>query len=177
MHDVPHEGPVKGSAQGWSGREDMPNQAAPMIADILAPVLAQAGFKKSKLTWRRDGRASIHLVNVQASRFGDLAYINLGVYFREYGSLSVPALPDCHVYERLNAIVPAPQRENELLSFMNKVTLEERRTELPVLLREYGLRWLDENDTVDATRARMLTRKWPMINDAVYPLLTPKKTR
>lgn len=148
----------------------MPNQAATTLAGILAPVLKENAFKKTRLVWRREREQSIQVVEVQQSRYGDLAFINLGVYFREFGANVAPAITDCHVRERLNAIVPAPLRESELMNFMNEVTLEERRQELPVLMRDYGLAWLDENPTLQAAKERMRrTGKRPLIHDDAWP--------
>lgn len=94
----------------------MPNEAARTIAEIIASTLKDAGFTKKKLTWRRERAQSIQVVEVQSSRFGELAFINLGVYFRELGASAAPDLVECHVRMRLNgrAIAAATDRPAEL---------------------------------------------------------------
>jgi hypothetical protein len=151
----------------------MPDKAASTIAHIIAPTLKEAGFRKNELTWRREREPSIQIVEVQPSRLGDLAYINLGVYFRELGANTAPDITECHVRARLNGVVPAPQRQTALMSFMNEVTLQERQAEVPVLMRDYGIAWLDENQTMQAARDRMRrTGRRPMIHDDALSFFT-----
>ena len=75
---------------------------------LLSPLLKQQGFKKSNSTWRRDQGESTAVFNVQKSQWdGGRYYINIGTYFRAFGSDAAPTENKCHVRVRLSVDEPS----------------------------------------------------------------------
>ena len=75
---------------------------ADALIEGIHPLLKQHGFKKSNATWRREQGESIAIFNVQKSQWGgDRYYVNLGTYFRAFGSNALPTENKCHVRVRL----------------------------------------------------------------------------
>lgn len=130
----------------------MPLHAASETARILAPVLRESGFIRRGRNWYRYGGDSILLVNVQQSRLPTVAYVNLGVYYYQYGMVERPKIVDCHVDTRLNSLVSNPLREMELLDLMKDIPSESRRSELRHMVRTYALPWLERMAAIDSAR-------------------------
>lgn len=56
------------------------------FAKGLAPLLKQEGFTKQRLNWRKDLGATIAVLNVQVSAWGDRSYyVNVGIYLKALG--------------------------------------------------------------------------------------------
>jgi hypothetical protein len=73
------------------------------FCSAIAPLLKEQGFKKQRLNWRKDLGASIGVLNVQISPWGDRSYnVNVGVYLKALGEESSPPHNRCHVQERLS---------------------------------------------------------------------------
>lgn len=91
----------------------------------ISPLLKKYGFKKSNSTWRRNQSESIAVLNVQKSQWGGgKFYINLGAYFREFGSEQVPTENRCHVRVRLQVNDPSNTVDSAIAWFDARATLE-----------------------------------------------------
>ena len=74
-----------------------------LFIKAVSPLLKSHGFKKSNATWRKEQAESIAVFNVQKSSWGGgRYYVNIGVYFNEFGSDTVPTENKCHVQVRLD---------------------------------------------------------------------------
>jgi hypothetical protein len=81
---------------------------AESFIQAVSPLLKAQGFRKSNATWRRSESESIAVFNVQQSPWGGgVYYVNVGVYFRELGSLLAPTENKCHVQRRLDVETPS----------------------------------------------------------------------
>ncbi len=127
------------------------------INEIVSGTLASHGFRQVGDTCYRDEPESTLVVWVQQSGWSDVAYINFGVYFRSLGQLERPKLGYCHINARLEELVPNPSRLTRLLNFnlvdgRPDATDEERRSEIPALLGEYGIPWMESVRTLELAR-------------------------
>jgi Domain of unknown function (DUF4304) len=68
------------------------------IVDDFGPKLRKLGFKKKRLTWRRETDGGIEVFNVQRSQYGSDIYLNIGLYF---GGEPEPHEYQCNVRERV----------------------------------------------------------------------------
>lgn len=50
------------------------------IVDELGSKLRKLGFKKKRLTWRRETDHGIEIFDIQRSQFGSTLFINVGIY-------------------------------------------------------------------------------------------------
>ena len=81
---------------------------AAIFIKAINPLLKAEGFKKAGSTWRREQDESIAVFNVQKSQWGDrLYYINIGTYFRKFGTETAPTENKCHVRTRLDISEPS----------------------------------------------------------------------
>ena len=135
-----------------AGSPPAPATSAAQIAKVLAPVLKDLGFVRSRFRWYRYEKESILVVDIQPARFSPGPYINLGVYYREYGISDKPGIVDCHVDDRLTALTPDPLRGDELLNPWNDISPETRREELEAMIRMYGMPWLTSFSNIDRAK-------------------------
>lgn len=66
----------------------------------------------------------------------------MGVYIRSLGEKEIPMSYDCHVFIRLDGIVPDPKRLQELLDFETTVPSDKRFQELASLVENHAIPWL-----------------------------------
>jgi Domain of unknown function (DUF4304) len=50
------------------------------IIEDFGPKLRKLGFKKKRLTWRRETDGGIEVFNIQRSQYGSEIYLNIGLY-------------------------------------------------------------------------------------------------
>ena len=80
---------------------------AESFTKAVDPLLKSHGFKRAGGTWRKDQSESIAVVSVQKSQWGGGAYyVNIGTYFRAFGSNPSPTDNKCHVQFRLEGDEP-----------------------------------------------------------------------
>jgi len=89
-----------------------------VVAKALAPILKEAGYRKSGRTFRRKNGSCVQVVNVQASAWSSadsLKFtVNLGVFFEEVSAANPfwqskvgeagPDVWSCHVRERIGNV-------------------------------------------------------------------------
>ncbi len=72
------------------------------FADLLAPQLKLAGFRKKGRTWRRGNSDVLEVFQIQGSSWDkDDFYINLGIFLKALGSDLNPSANHCHVQHRV----------------------------------------------------------------------------
>jgi hypothetical protein len=67
----------------------------------MAPMLKQAGFKKTRSTWHKEYLETIAVFNVQASQWGPEYYLNTAIYVKVLGPETAPPEHHCHLRSRL----------------------------------------------------------------------------
>lgn len=122
----------------------------------LKPLMKELGYKKRGPAWRRYTSNAIQVLNIQGSQWGKDFYINLGVYFREIGTEDNPREVDCHIRQRLCAVVDDRQSCNRTLSFDSGINLEERTSELRRLVSEFAIPWLEKCSGIEGARNYLL---------------------
>jgi hypothetical protein len=99
---------------------------ADSFIQIIAPLLKEKGFKKSKATWRRNQSESIAVLNVQKSPWDkERFYVNAGVYFSALGTLPAPTENQCHVQRRLDIDEPSLVVEKAIAWFHGRERLSD----------------------------------------------------
>lgn len=136
----------------------MAQNAAIMVGGLIDPTLKEQGFVRSGLSWYRYEKESILVINVQPATYAPWVYINLGVYYRRYGSENEPDIVSCQLDARLNGILPQKEamRQIYLLDLSNDIPIEERRHELQTMIRNYGVPFLDKLASFEAARAALI---------------------
>ena len=122
------------------------------IEDLIKPYLKQIGFKKKGATWHRLKSDFIQVINIQGSQWSKIFFINLGVYLKELGNEETPVEYKCHIRQRLDSLVPDPVYMNKLCDVHSFGFGDFDRTELPKLLIEYGIPWLEKCCTVEGIK-------------------------
>lgn len=130
-----------------------------VLENGLKPLMKESGFKKAGPTWRKETEAAIQVLNIQGSQWSKTFYINLGVYFNTIGHKQQPNEYECHVRERLCALVEDSEQCNNLLRFENNDSHEERLGTLSELISKYAIKWLEKCSTRDGAKEYLLNEK------------------
>ena len=94
------------------------------VIEVLKPLLKANGFKKTASTWRRAREGSTEVFNIQKSQWdNNNFYVNVGVYFFDFGSNTSPAESACHIRSRLVFISSEELIVSALNWFDNRNTL------------------------------------------------------
>jgi hypothetical protein len=127
-----------------------------IVSETVAPLLRQHGFKKDRLTWRREEPESILVLNFQHSQWSDLYYINLGVFFRTLDVNDKPSSHHCHLQVRLDTIAGDPTCLAEACDFESGLPQAQRAAVLQREISQSALPWLSERATLSGTREALL---------------------
>jgi hypothetical protein len=110
-----------------------------------------------------------------------MLYINLGIYFRAFGSQTQPTEVDCHLFARLNEIAIDAMTVVKLLDFSNSfgepMPLTTRHERLERVVTEEALPWLETCSTAEGAKAALtrtaLRARWivPRYRPQVMALL------
>jgi Domain of unknown function (DUF4304) len=126
----------------------------------LFPLLKREGFRKHRARWWKDYSETIALFHIQGSHWGPALYINLGIYFRALGSDTRPREVECHLFVRLNEIVPDPMTVVGLLEFSHffgdEVQPTIRYEKLLQIVASEALPWLERCSTIGGARAEVI---------------------
>ena len=131
----------------------MASEYSKRLQQALAPALKRHDYKKVAATWRKDSSEAVSVFNLQGSQWGPSFYVNLGVYFRALGPAAHPAAHQCHVWNRLDGLVPDGSRLKALLDFDQPIEDALRAAELETLVVGHGLPWLDRLSTPGGARS------------------------
>jgi len=122
----------------------------------LKPLMNELGYKTRGPTWHRYTSNVIQVLNIQGSQWSKDFHVNLGVYFREIGTEDKPGEIDCHIRQRLCAVVDDRQSYNRTLSFDSGIDLVERVRELRRLVSEFAIPWLEKCSGIEGARNYLL---------------------
>lgn len=121
---------------------------------IAAP-LEKAGLKKRGQSWYLDGKDAIVVTNLQKSDWGDLYYINIGIWLKELGDASFPKENECHIGLRAESLFPE-QRELILLSCSLGKSTPQMLSELSEFFDRHLIPFLHDCTDVNKLRSLML---------------------
>ncbi len=141
------------------------------IEALLKPALKEQGFRKKGGTWYRECDIAIQVVNLQGSQWSKTFYINLGVYLKSLGDKLQPAEYECHIRTRLSQLVPDMHHLNELCDVHSKVFEDMDRSDLVLLLINYGLQWLEDCSSETGFREELKLNR-SMIHHTVKDIIT-----
>jgi len=103
---------------------------ADKVAQHVADVLKEHGFRKKHRTWHRGANGVIQVLNLQASQWNQHDfYCNLALYLTDLGDLASPPEYKCHIRRRTDT------------------------ADIPGMIR-FALAWFDERKTVTGIRER-----------------------
>lgn len=129
------------------------NPCIKKLAQAIAPVMKQAGFKKRGQSWRFDTPETIVVLNLQKSQWGPGYFINLGVLIRALNPHSQPDVFSCPIQTRLKNLLPKLDAARELFDFSNsKYDTDEGYKEMAEVVRTYALPLLKQCGSLDGIR-------------------------
>jgi hypothetical protein len=129
-----------------------------LIHDAIGEAGKVAGFVKKGSAWYADRAESILVVSPQKSQYGEQYYLNVGIFFRVFGSNEKPKEHECHLRTRLTEIVGVvdQERARSLLDFKGMSVAEsERQQALVTLLKEKGIPFLEQCSSIEGVRTAL----------------------
>ena len=134
----------------------MASEERKTLENWLKPLLKDFGFNKKGPTWHRDSSLAIQVLNIQGSQWSKSFYINLGVFYKEFGEKEKPNEYECHVRERLCALVDDLENCNCLLDFENTLLAEDRKNQLTNLISLSAISWLGKCSSPEGAKEYLL---------------------
>lgn len=138
------------------------------VADALHPVLIEAGYRKERLTWRRDAGETILVVTIRKSRDGRSFALLLGAAVKARVSKDRPAIDDCHLSFLFYKAVPKPWVDKALSHATEIGDMETPNLECKMIAKRdlilpaftgHALPFLESLDSIDACRNEAMRRK------------------
>ncbi|HEY0880108.1 MAG TPA: DUF4304 domain-containing protein [Archangium sp.] len=126
-----------------------------MLVAALNEALVPAGFKKKTSSWFRRSDEVTEVVNLQRSRFGPQHYLNFGLWLCTLGAETFPRAERCHVYTRVESLVPSGKSLGGLLNLDLHELDAERLGRLVVILTNEFLPVTDRCRTVAGIRSNL----------------------
>jgi hypothetical protein len=115
------------------------NENVKIIENIISKVLKENNYKKKGLSWYQETNDTVVLLELQKSSWGMQFYINIAVFLKVFGSISLPPKEwKCHIRGRLSS----PEGEDKLgkaLDLETEYILDERERIILKYLHEYAL--------------------------------------
>jgi hypothetical protein len=137
------------------------------LAQAIAPVMKQAGFKKKGQSWRFATLETIAVLNLQKSQWGPDYYINLGVLIRALDPHPQPDVFSCPLHIRVESLLPELATARELFDFSNsKYETDQGYLEMAEVVGVYALPLLKQCGSLDGIRdavqahPRLGTQAW-----------------
>jgi hypothetical protein len=87
------------------------------ILNLIDGKLKAYQFKKKGLTWRLDGAECILIFNLQRSYYGEMYYVNLGVWIKALGAKRDPRHDGNHFYGRIEYLMEGMTNLEKCLNF------------------------------------------------------------
>jgi hypothetical protein len=131
----------------------------------LNSALRGQSYNKSGQSWIRSNDETVSLINLQASQWGAVYYVNLGIVIRSLADVRKPKVSDTHISVRLDRLVPDPVEIARCSDYDCPSVDEDLRMEnLVQMVLDYGVKWLDSLSTID--RIREIYRAGALRGDA-----------
>ncbi len=90
----------------------------------IAIPFEKAGFIKRGQSWYLDGKDVIVMTSLQKSDWGNLYYINIGIWLKALGNSSFPNENQCHIGFRAESLFPEKRELLFLSCSLDKSTPE-----------------------------------------------------
>lgn len=122
-----------------------------LVRTAMARELRKAGYKVRTNTWHKPCQDTILVVNLQKSQYGDVHYINLGVWVRLLGENEAPKEYQCHIRQRATSL-PAGKAKalEQALNFVDLVMgPEEREALISEVMRTEAIPFLESLATLE----------------------------
>jgi hypothetical protein len=126
------------------------------------------GFEKEVIlpsgktnTWHKPHQDTILVVNLQKSQFGEIYYINLGVWVRLLGENEAPKEYQCHIRQRATSLPTEKTKALEqALNFVEApMTPEERHAVIAEFMRTEAIPLLDSLATLEGIHTAIETQR------------------
>jgi len=134
---------------------------AKLLNQRFAEPLKVAGYKKKDFNWSRMNDETCLIVNIQKSRWGEWAYVNMGVFVYLLRSEVNPKQYQCHIRFRLEDVCPPAQES--LISGEDHGILSDKpllpgsidAEKFTYALKDFGLPVLEKMSTLNDLRSLM----------------------
>ena len=137
----------------------MPSPENKFLQSVLKPIFKDVGYKKKGPTWHFIDDDFVRVFNLQGSQWSTSFYLNLGIYVRSLGPLERPNEYDCHLRERVDAIVPDSIDVHDIIDFTNDIEESVRIEQLTKITKEYVLPWLESKSNFEGFRKYFFDEK------------------
>lgn len=109
---------------------------ARLVRELLDPPLADLGFKRKKMMWRRQTDETVFLLDAQKSQYSARYYVNVGLVFSAVSSKDWPTQPYWNVQTRAEGLLDeeTASKTLEWLNLENSLSDEDRRTQAQSLV-------------------------------------------
>jgi len=132
---------------------------AKLLSQRFAESLKVAGYTKKDFNWTRMNDETCLVVNIQKSRWGEWAYVNMGVFVYLLGSEVNPKERDCHIRFRLENVCPPAQerlisgKDHGILSAKPLLPGSIDAEKFTYALKDFGLPVLEKMSTLNDLRS------------------------
>jgi hypothetical protein len=83
----------------------MPRKQPDLLVGTLDKLLRRVGFQRQTKTWRLELAETIHLVELDKSKWGGQYQVILGVFLRKLGTNCSPKSCECHITQSLELLL------------------------------------------------------------------------
>jgi hypothetical protein len=134
---------------------------AKLLSQRFAEPLKVAGYKKKDFNWTRMNDETCLIVNIQKSRWGEWAYVNMGVFVYLLGSEVHPKEYECHIRFRLEDVCPPAEeslisgKDHSILSATPLLPGSIDAEKFTYALKDFGLPVLEKMSTLNDLRSLM----------------------
>ncbi|HEX5751171.1 MAG TPA: DUF4304 domain-containing protein [Archangium sp.] len=145
---------------------------------VMARELRKADYKGRANTWHKPCQDTILVVNLQKSQYGDVHYINLGVWVRLLGENEAPKEYQCHIRQRATSLRTEKAKALEqALNFVDTaMSPEEREALIAEFMRTEAIPFLESIATMEGIRTAVETQqlRGGMVPERLRDLLVSK---
>jgi hypothetical protein len=150
-----------------------------LVRTAMARELRKAGYKVRTNTWCKPCQDTLLVVNLQKSQFGDVHYINLGVWVRLLGENEAPKEYQCHIRQRATSLRTEKAKALErALNFVDtEMSPEERETLIAECMRTEAIPFLESLATLEGIQAAVETQqlRGGMVPESLRDLLARRR--
>lgn len=134
----------------------MTGSAVKTIHDAIGSAAKAAGFSKKGASWYAERNESLLVIAPQKSQYGQKFFLNLGVFFREFGPNQWPKSHECHLQARLEDVVSVVNDRSIIdvvLDFESAdISDEDRAEKITDFLACYAIPFLENCSTFAGVR-------------------------
>jgi hypothetical protein len=134
------------------------NENNALLQNAIRLGTAEASFSKKGSAWYSRRAETILRLSPQKSQYGDLYYLNVGVYFLSFGEKAFPQEVECQLRARIEDFASDWDEAKILASFLDfDVPCMDREAVLSDLIRTRVVPFLESASSLDGLRQQLHT--------------------